>query len=99
MSAMSVPWPPPLPAADVRSVSSVLLHGTFETRRALAEQLLHADDTRWWLLLAATVRSEEEVRLRARCLEVLGLCAGAASQATSERIISSLLEPDSPPPA
>jgi hypothetical protein len=81
----------PLPWADVRSLARVLLHATPSSRRAVALRLLEAEDPRWWTLLAATVRSDEDWRLRARCLEVLGLAAGAADRQTVEQIAAALL--------
>jgi hypothetical protein len=79
-----------LPWTDVRGLSRVLLHGTPASRRAAALRLLRASDPGWWPLLAATVRSGEDWRLRARCLEVLGLAAGAGDRTAFEAIDSAL---------
>jgi hypothetical protein len=81
----------PLPWSDARSLARVLLHATPASRRAVALRLLEAEDSTWWLLLAATVHSDEDWRIRARCLEVLGLAAGAADRQTLELIEAALL--------
>jgi hypothetical protein len=70
----------------------MLLHGTPATRSAVAERLLEADDPAWWLLLASTTRSDDDWRLRARCLEVLGLAAGAAEANTFHVIEHALFD-------
>ena len=82
--AGSLPW------SDLRSLARVLLHGSPATRRAVAERLLEADDPAWWQLLATTTRADEDWRLRARCLEVLGLAAGAAESRTF-RVLEAVL--------
>ncbi len=66
-----------------------------ETRRAAAMRLLEVEDRVWLTLLVDTIRSTEEWRLRARCLEVLGLVAGASDQRTAEHILTTLLAPHS----
>src|SRR4029078_9493758 len=71
-----------LPWADVRGLAPVLFHATPERRRGVAMRLLEAGDPAWWRLLAATVRSDDDWRLRARCLEVLGLAAGEGGSGT-----------------
>jgi hypothetical protein len=88
----------PLPWSDMRTLARVLLHATPASRRAVALRLLEADDPTWWPLLASTVRSDEDWRLRARCLEVLGLAAGSAGRHTHALIETALLSgPGSPP--
>ena len=82
-----------LPWSDVRSLAWVLLHATPATRRAVAKRLLQVDDPTWWQLLASTTRSDDDWRLRARCLEVLGLAAGAAEVRTYEVIEHALFDP------
>jgi hypothetical protein len=47
-------------------------------------------DYRTWSLLGATVRSDEDWRLRARCLEVLGMAAGSADRQTAEAILEAV---------
>jgi hypothetical protein len=84
--------PRPLPWSDVRSLARVLLHATPATRRAVAQRLLEADDATWWQLLASTTRHDDDWRLRARCLEVLGVAAGAAELRTYEVIERALFE-------
>jgi hypothetical protein len=76
----------PLPWSDVRTLARVLLNATPTSRRAVALRLLEAEDPTWWPLLASTARSDEDWRLRARCLEVLGVAAGAADRHTHELI-------------
>jgi hypothetical protein len=83
----------PLPWSDARGLSRLLLHATPESRRAVALRLLEAADPAWWRLLAATVRSDDDWRLRARCLEVLGLAAGEADRGTAAEITAALTAP------
>lgn len=86
-------------AADPRTLARLLVYGQPETRRVLAQRLLGEDDGEWWALLMSTVRSQEPWRLRARCLEVLGLAAGSADEQTAERILGELLAGRPPAPA
>ncbi len=81
-----------MPWSNVRGFTRVLLHGSPDTRRAVAQQLLATDDALWCRLLADTVRSHEHWLLRARCLETLGLIAGTSSQQTAESILAALLQ-------
>ncbi len=81
----------PLPWTDMRGLAHVLLNGTPESRRAAAARLLEAEDHLWLALLADTVRSNEAWQLRARCLEVLGLAAGASERYTAEAILTAVL--------
>ena len=83
---------PSLPWSNVQGFTRLLLHGSPDSRRAAAQQLLAADDHTWWNLLTETVRSGEHWLLRARCLEILGLAAGSANQQTAESILIALLE-------
>jgi hypothetical protein len=76
---------------DLRSLARVLMYGTVETRRALAERLITEHRTELWQLLVETVRSDEPWLLRARCLEVLGLVAGNAEPETAGTILAGLL--------
>lgn len=62
-----------------------------ERRRRLAHRLVAAGDSRAWRLLGATVRSGEDWRLRARCLEVLGMAAGSADRQTAEAILDAVV--------
>lgn len=82
----------PLPWSNIQGFRRVLLHGSPDSRRAAADLLLASDDSAWWGLLAETVRSGEHWMLRARCLEILGLAAGAAKQQTAEAILEALLQ-------
>lgn len=74
---------------DARILARVLLYGDAGSRRAAAQLLLRASDRASWALLAGTVRSNEPWLLRARCLEVLGLAAGA-DRRTAETILTLL---------
>jgi len=76
---------------DLRSLSRVLMYGTAQTRRALADRLATEGRDDLWPLLVATVRSDEPWLLRARCLEVLGVVAGSASPEVAATILSGLL--------
>lgn len=73
---------------DPEAVSRLLLHGALESRRRLAADLVRAEDPRLWQLLADTVASPGPWKLRARCLEALGMAAGTAEQAVAERILN-----------
>lgn len=76
---------------DSRSLSRLLVYGTAETRRSLAEGLAREDDGESWSLLAETVFSQDGWRLRARSLEVLGLAAAGADRDVAEAILNALL--------
>ena len=77
---------------DVQTLVRILLYGTAESRRRLAERLLDEKDAEVWSLLATTARSKEDPVLRARCLEVLGLAAAAGEAHVAELILSALLD-------
>jgi hypothetical protein len=70
----------------------VLTYGLAESRRAAVERLLAEADPEVWGLLASTVHSPAPWRLRARCLEALGLAAGRAEQPLAEHILGLLVE-------
>lgn len=74
-----------------RSLAYLLLYGSPETRRSLAEQLVEEGDSEAWALLAGTARSQESWLLRARCLETLGIAAGQAGQGLAEAILAEVL--------
>lgn len=64
-------------ADDLRSLSRVLIFGTDATRRALAQRMAVEPNPDFARVLVETVRSSEPDELRDRCLEVLGIMAGA----------------------
>jgi hypothetical protein len=76
---------------DLRSLARVLIYGTPQTRRALADRLATEGRDDLWPLLVATVRSDEPWLLRARCLEVLGVVAGSARPEIAATILTGLL--------
>jgi len=80
----------PPPWANAQGFTRLVLHGSAASRHAAAERLLELGDPTWWKLLAATIQSSEDWRLRARCLEVLGVAAGAATEPTVEAILNAL---------
>lgn len=71
-------------------LSRLLLFGTAETRHQIASRVLSSGNEDVISLLADTVRSSEPWLLRARCLEVLGMVAGAGDRKTSESILTAL---------
>lgn len=71
-------------------IHRVLLYGRAETRRRLVLDALAAADRHVWSVLAETARSSGPWQLRARCLEALGVAAGAADEALAECILQSL---------
>jgi len=86
---------------DLVSLMGRLLWGTATTRQQLAEQLAQSGSKAGRVMLAETVRSAEPWRLRARCLEVLGLAAGQAQREVAEEILGHLLrlpQPEAPQP-
>jgi hypothetical protein len=83
--------PEPLPWTDLRGLAGVLLNATPETRRAAAMRLLEIEDRVWLPMLVETIQSTEDWRLRARCLEMLGLVAGASDEHTAGHILTTLL--------
>lgn len=78
---------------DLVSLTNRLLWGSPATRRQLAEQLVHAERQSDLALLAETIRSRGPWRLRARCLEVLGIAAGEGGQEVAEQILSLVATP------
>ena len=78
---------------ELVGLSSRLQWGTPASRRELAEHLVQREDRATLALLADTVRSDEGSRLRARCLEVLGLAAAQADGELGEHILGLLLDP------
>lgn len=80
--------PPSGPTPE--AVVNVLLYGTPAARHHLAGELAGRDDRTMLHLLIATVGSAEPWRLRARCLEVVGMIAGTADRDTAEEILGSL---------
>jgi hypothetical protein len=77
---------------DPLSLSRLLLYGSEETRRSLADGLPASD----LAMLTATVRSNEPWLLRARCLEVLGMAAAAGDESTAATILAGLLDGEGP---
>jgi hypothetical protein len=76
---------------ELIGLSGCLQWGTPDSRRALAERLVHRADHPMLALLADTVRSEEGWGIRARCLEVLGLAAAQADRPLGEHILGLLV--------
>lgn len=76
-------------SSDPLSLSRILLYGSAETRRSLADEVRGSADAR--SMLAETVRSREPWRLRARSLEVLGMAAAGAERSIAESILAALL--------
>lgn len=69
----------------------MLMYGTPETRRALADRLASEGREDLWPLLVETVRSDESWLLRARCLEVLGVVAASSRPEVAATILKGLL--------
>ena len=78
---------------ELVGLSRCLLWGTPTSRRTLAEHLAQRADRTTLGLLADTVRSSGGLRLRTRCLEVLGLAAAQGDQQLGEHILGLLLDP------
>ena len=74
---------------DARSLSAVLVHGSDDARLRLAKDLA-ASNGEVLSILAVTVRSDENWRLRARCLEVLGQAASLGGEARAKEILQVL---------
>ena len=68
------------------------------SRRRLAHRLVAKGQSRTWRLLGATVRSGEDWRLRARCLEALEMAAGSADRQTAEPILDAVAAAREPSP-
>jgi len=81
---------------DLLSLTRGLLWGTTATRHQLAEQLAQSGCGVGRAMLAETARSTEPWRLRARCLEVLGLAAGQAERTVAEEILRLLVQHHEP---
>jgi len=78
-------------ATDPRKLARLLLYGRAETRRRLAEQVVQAWDAQTLRLVVETATGAGDWQLRGRCLEVLGLIAGAGNQRTCEWVLDALL--------
>jgi hypothetical protein len=91
LSSSSLPW------SDLRGLAKLLMNGTPDSRRAAALRLTESENQLWLAVLVDTVRSAEEWRVRARCLEALGIAAGASEQPVAESILVALLAPGKPP--
>lgn len=87
---MSTDGTPHAPDIDARSLSAVLMHGSDEARRRLAQGLANADGD-VLSILAVTVRSDEDWLLRARCLEVMGQAASLGGEARAKEILHALV--------
>ena len=81
---------------DVGTLHRVLLFGRADTRRAYVDDLVRTGQVEVWRVLASTVQSPAPCRVRARCLEALGLIAGAVEGDLASEILSFLV---SGPPA
>jgi len=77
---------------DPSSLRRLLLYGAPETRRALARKLGNSGGDELCAMLAETVRSAGSLRLRASCLEVLGIAASDGDERLATTILS-LLNP------
>ena len=93
-----MPQPTVAEPVDPIVLARRLLYGAPETRVRVANELRESNDPRLLDLLASTVRSTESWQLRARCLEVLGLAAGGASQGLAEQILSAITASVRPEP-
>jgi HEAT repeat protein len=76
----------------VQVLVRLLLHGSPESRRTAAEQLLRAGEPDDWKMLVSTVRSQDAWLLRARALEVLGLMAARADESLAVAMLDHLCE-------
>jgi hypothetical protein len=85
---MAQPTPPF--DGNPETLANIVLFGSPESRRRLAEQVATTRDLSTLGLLAATVGSDEAWQLRARCFEVLGLAIGFADQEVAEKIMASV---------
>ena len=72
----------------------VLLFGRAETRRRLIQDAIAGADQDIWNVLVETVRSRGPWKVRARCLEALGVAAGSSDQALAEYILHALSSPE-----
>lgn len=79
------------PVIDPARFARLLLYGSPATRHELAGRLLSSENDPLIDMLIATVRSDERLDLRTRCLEVLGLVA-AADVGRGNRIVDALVD-------
>ncbi len=84
---------------ELKTLSRVLSFGCAESRRSFAEMLAARNDPEIWGLLAETVHSDGPWRLRARCLETLGIAAGCLDKEKAESILKALLKPPEAAPS
>ena len=74
----------------LRSVSGQLLYGGPESVDRVARSLVERGDGQMWRTLVETIRSEEELPARIRCLEVLARSAAIGGDTTAEAILTAL---------
>lgn len=79
---------------ELRSVAGMLLYGGPASVERIVHELVARNDRRIWDVLVETVRSDEEVPIRIRCLEVLARSASLGGHETAEVILAALDEAD-----
>lgn len=70
-------------------LSRLLRYGNATTRRRLADDVV-SGDAALTQLLASTARSDDDLDLRVRCVEVLGLALEEAGSTVQESVLTSL---------
>lgn len=81
---------------DLNGLTKLLIFGSADSRRKVAEALVARNNPDMWEMLAGTVRAEGPWRLRARCLELLGMAAGSLDREQAETILDALLGDSEP---
>jgi hypothetical protein len=74
----------------LRSVTGLLLYGDPVSTARVAQELVAVGDSTMWKLLSATINSDDELRVRVRCLEVLAIAAGLADERIARDILAAL---------
>ncbi|HVM30441.1 MAG TPA: hypothetical protein VM305_06690 [Candidatus Limnocylindrales bacterium] len=74
----------------LRSVAGLLLFGDSESIDRVARDLVASHDPSAWELLVGTIRSDEDMPLRIRCLEVLARAASIAGEDAARQILVAL---------
>jgi hypothetical protein len=75
----------------LRALAGQLLYGDAASTDRIARELVARNDQRMWQFLVETIRSDEETRIRVRCLEVLALAAASGEEA-AEQVIGALAD-------
>jgi len=79
---------------ELRSAAGLLLYGDTGSVDRIAHELVARNDRRIWDVLVETIRSDEELPVRIRCLEVLARSASHGDDPTAKAVLAALGDGD-----